>query len=236
MHCLLLAGWWPPQFAHLRTTVLPALISLKHLSESWVPAQNAHMGVLALHWNFWWPCFWHLVHLLDLVVISAGLKCLFFTIMESIFAVLWMTAVHVLLSGAHITLHLATLGSWAKSNGVSFQFSPVMVNFWVLTLWPPTMLRVIVSSEVPYLSGHLRAFAAIWLLGTIICLPLVMVLMEIALGFCLNQLWWHITAWKKCCALSPFTSRAGGIKNAGNWCFFVLSLVLLPWVPAVLCP
>ena len=186
MHCLLLAGWWPPQFAHLRTTVLPALISLKHLSESWVPAQNAHMGVLALHWHFWWPCFWHLVHLLDLVVISAGLKCLFFTIMESIFAVLWMTAVHVLLSGAHITLHLATLGSWAKSNGVSLQFNPVIVNFWVLTLWPPTMFSVIVSSEEPYLSGHLRAFAAIWLLGTIICLPLLIVLIEIALGFCLT--------------------------------------------------
>ena len=112
--------------------------------------------------------------------------------MESIFAVLWMTAVHVLLSGAHITLHLATLGSWAKSNGVSFQFSPVMVNFWVLTLWPPTMLRVIVSSEVPYLSGHLRAFAAIWLLGTIICLPLVMVLMEIAWDF----------AWTSCDGIS----------------------------------
>ena len=66
---------------------------------------------------------------------------------------------------------------------------------------------------------HLRAFAAIWLLGTIICRPLVIVLMEIAWGFCLNQLWWHIRAWKKCCALSPFTRRAGGIKKAGNWCF-----------------
>ena len=135
-----------------------------------------------------------------------------------------MTAVHVLLSGAHITLHLATLGSWAKSNGVSFQFSPVIVNFWVFTLWPPTMLSIIVSSEVPYLSGHLRAFAAIWLLGTIICLQLLLVLIEIALGFCLNQLWWHITAWKKCWALSPFTSRAGGIKKAGNWCFSLINL------------
>ena len=33
VHCLLPAGWWPPQLAHLRTTDLPALISLKHCGQ-----------------------------------------------------------------------------------------------------------------------------------------------------------------------------------------------------------
>ena len=154
------------------------------------------MGVLDLHWNFWCLCFWHLVQRLDLVFISAGLKCLFLTTMVSMLAVLWIMAIRDLLSGAYKTLHLATLLSCAKSKGVSSQLSPGMVYFWVLSVLLPTMFSIIVSSEVSYLMGHLSAFSAIWLLGTIICLPLLIVLMEIALGFCLNQLWWHITACK----------------------------------------
>ena len=190
--------------------------------------------VLDLHWNFWCPCFWHLVHRFDLVFNSAGLKCLLFTTIVSKLAVLWIMAVQVLLSGAHITLHLATLESCAKSNGVNFQLSPGMVYFWVFRLLPPTMLSKIVSSEVSYRMGHLRAFAAIWLLGTMICLPLLMVLIEIPLGFCLNQLWWHITSWKKCWAFSPLTMRAGGTKKpeiGASWfCHYVCcSVCRLCW-------
>ena len=91
-----------------------------------------------------------------------------------------------------------------------------------------------ISSEVSYRMGHLRAFAAIWLLGTMICLPLLMVLIEIPLGFCLNQLWWHITSWKKCWAFSPLTMPAGGTKKpeiGASWfCHYVCcSVCRLCW-------
>ena len=100
---------------------------------------------------------------------------------------------------------------------------PVMVNFCVFTLWPPTMLSVIVSSEVPYFSGHLRAFCRHLIVGDDYLSPTGDGFNGDCLGILLEPAVMAYHSFEEMlCFKVPFTSRAGGIKNAGNWCFFRL--------------
>ena len=172
---LLVAWWLPWQLAHFLTTVLPALIAWKHWSEGCCSAQKAHILALALHWNFWCPKRWHLVHRLGAEVMSEGLKCLLRATMESIFSVLCSMAVHDLPSAALRTLHLVIRLSLVKSLGVYCHDKPGICDLMAACLSCPIWLRFILSSAA-YFTGALRAFSARLLTGMMICRPLEMVL------------------------------------------------------------
>ena len=223
----LLVPWWLPwQLAHFLTTVLPALIAWKHWSEGCCSAQKAHILALALHWSFWCPKRWHLVHRLGAEVMSEDLKCLWRATMESIFSVLCSMAVHDLPSAALRTLHFVMRLSLVKSLGVYCHDKPGICDLMAACLSCLIWLRFILSSAV-YFTGALRAFSARSLPGMIICRPLEMVLRAMALGLLWNHGVWVLKALMNSLAFCPLTYLAGGTKNALCLCWVLVLAVFV---------